>query len=55
MLPAPDFKQSIFAAQVEGTEAEVLGPYYPRPSYAMKAAFETRGCPVKASNLGNAF
>lgn len=50
MLPAPDFKHSIFAAEAEGTESEALGPYYPRPSYAMKAAFEARGCPVSTSN-----
>ncbi len=51
MSPAPDFKQTIATVVKNGTEKEVLGEYFPRPSYQSKAAFEARGC---ASPIVNA-
>ncbi|MEZ5645969.1 MAG: hypothetical protein R3E94_03010 [Burkholderiaceae bacterium] len=44
MLPAPDFKQSIFDIQRITDEESALGPYYPKPVYQSKDAFEERGC-----------
>jgi hypothetical protein len=44
MLPAADFKHSIFDIQRIGDEKEVLGAYYPALAYMSKDAFEKAGC-----------
>lgn len=44
MMPAADFKQSLFATQKIGEEKAVLGAYYPQTNYMSKAEFEQRGC-----------
>lgn len=44
MMPAADFKQSLFATQTLGDEQEVLGEYFPQTRYMSKAEFEQRGC-----------
>jgi uncharacterized protein YmfQ (DUF2313 family) len=47
MLPAASFAQAIQNVQRPGTEAQVMGDYYPRTSYTSKSAFEARGCPAR--------
>ena len=47
MLPAPNFKNSLWATQRPGDERQALGPYFPETSYEAKAAFEARGCPAR--------
>lgn len=44
MLPAPNFRQSVFAVSKPGTERATLGPFYPDARYTSRAAFERRGC-----------
>jgi len=47
MLPAPSFKNSLWATQKPGDERQALGPYFPDTTYEAKAAFESRGCPAR--------
>jgi hypothetical protein len=47
MLPAPGFAQAIQRIEKSGTEAQVMGDYFPRGTYTSKADFEKLGCPVK--------
>ena len=47
MLPAPDFAQAIQRIEKSGTEAQVMGDYFPHGTYTSKADFEKLGCPVK--------
>jgi hypothetical protein len=44
MMPAADFKQSLFETRVPGDEARVLGTYYPAARYMDRAAFERLAC-----------
>lgn len=44
MASDPSFKQAPQQVHVPGTEAKVMGPYFPTSSYTTKAAFEKRGC-----------
>jgi hypothetical protein len=44
MLPVPGFAEAIQNVSKLGTEQQVMGPYFPRASYANKAAFEAGGC-----------
>jgi hypothetical protein len=46
MLASPSFRQAIQRVERPGTEAQVMGPYFPRSSYATREDFEARGCPV---------
>jgi hypothetical protein len=46
MLPSPSFRHAIQRVERPGTEAEVMGPYFPRSSYTTREAFEARGCPI---------
>jgi hypothetical protein len=43
MANNPDWKKSPDHVTTPGTEAEVMGPYYPRGYYTDKASFEARG------------
>jgi hypothetical protein len=43
MYNNPDWKNNPQKITVPGTEAEVMGPYYPRAEYMDKATFEARG------------
>lgn len=47
MLPAPGFKNSLWATERPGDEQRALGNYYPLTTYESRAAFEARGCPVR--------
>jgi len=50
MLPDPTFREAIQNTQ-PGTEAKVMGPYYPDGKYyATTADFERLGCPAKEGN-----
>jgi hypothetical protein len=44
MLVSPRFEHSIQRVSEAGTEPEVMGPYYPRTTYATVEEFEGRGC-----------
>lgn len=44
MMPATDFKQSVFSTRKPGEEREVMGPYFPESRYMSKTAFEAQGC-----------
>ena len=44
MAANPSFKQAPQNVKTPGTEAKVMGPYFPRSSYTTKSAFEKRGC-----------
>jgi hypothetical protein len=44
MLPSPSFPHAIQRVERPGTEAEVMGRYFPRTSYTTREAFEARGC-----------
>ena len=44
MLVSPDFAQAIQRVREAGTEAEVMGDYFPAASYTTVAGFESRGC-----------
>jgi hypothetical protein len=44
MLVSPRFARAIQRVEQPGTEQQVMGPYFPRTSYATKSAFESRGC-----------
>lgn len=46
MMPAADFKQSLFETRKLGDEARVLGEYFPDTRYLSTAEFEQRGCPL---------
>lgn len=46
MMPAADFKQSLFDTKKLGDEASVLGEYFPDSRYLSKAQFEQRGCDI---------
>ena len=43
MYNNPAWKQSPDKIREPGTEAEVMGPYYPRGVYTDKASFEADG------------
>jgi hypothetical protein len=44
MLQSPGFDQAPQEIKKPGTEAKVMGPYFPRSAYTTKAEFEKRGC-----------
>jgi hypothetical protein len=44
MLVDPDFPHAIQRVARPGTEAEVMGPYFPRADYMTREEFEARGC-----------
>ena len=44
MAANPSFAQAPQKVTRPGTEAAVMGPYFPRSQYTTKAAFERRGC-----------
>ncbi len=44
MLVSPKFGHAIQRVTKAGTEAQVMGPYFPDSSYSTKADFEARGC-----------
>jgi hypothetical protein len=44
ILAAPSFAQAIQRVTVPGTEARVMGPYFPTGGYTTTRAFEARGC-----------
>ena len=44
MLVSPGFANAIQRVEDAGTEADVMGPYFPRSEYASVAEFEARGC-----------
>jgi hypothetical protein len=44
MAADPSFRQAPQRVKVPGTEAKVMGPYFPSSTYTTKAAFEKRGC-----------
>jgi hypothetical protein len=44
MAPEPDFTHAPHNVQTPGTEAAVMGPYFPSSAYTSKKAFERRGC-----------
>jgi hypothetical protein len=44
MLADPRFPHAIQRVSAAGTEAEVMGPYFPRSSYTTVEGFEARGC-----------
>jgi len=44
MLVGPGFTHAIQNVQRPGTEAEVMGPYFPRAEYMTGEEFEARGC-----------
>jgi hypothetical protein len=44
MLAAPGFRQAAQNVKELGTERQVMGAYYPSPSYTTKRRFEARGC-----------
>ena len=44
MLVTPTFAHAIQRVTEAGTEAEVMGPYFPQTSYTTTAEFEARGC-----------
>ena len=46
MLAAPNFRQAIQRVERPGTEAEVMGRYFPRSEYSTREEFEARGCPA---------
>jgi hypothetical protein len=46
MLASPSFAQAIQRVQRPGTEAAVMGRYFPRSEYTTPAEFEARGCPA---------
>lgn len=46
LLPTQGFTHSLWATRAPGDEAATLGAYYPHTTYATKAQFEARGCPV---------
>jgi hypothetical protein len=43
MACAEDWENSPLKAKTPGTEAEIMGPYYPRGYYTTKAEFEAKG------------
>ena len=45
MLVSPTFGHAIQRVAKAGTEAQVMGPYFPDSSYSTKQDFEARGCP----------
>ncbi len=44
MVANPSFAQAPQKVTRPGTEAAVMGPYFPRSQYTSRAAFERRGC-----------
>jgi hypothetical protein len=44
MLAAPGFGRAAQAVTQLGTERQVMGPYYPTPTYTTKARFQALGC-----------
>jgi hypothetical protein len=44
MAPEPDFTRAPQNVQTPGTEAAVMGPYFPHSAYTSTKAFEKRGC-----------
>jgi hypothetical protein len=44
MLVSPKFGHAIQRVTKAGTEAQVMGPYFPDSSYSTKSEFEARGC-----------
>jgi hypothetical protein len=45
MMPSSEFApRSLFGTRKLGDEREVLGPYYPEPTYMSREAFERNGC-----------
>ena len=44
MLPAPDFKHSVFDVHNPGEEASALGEYFPRAKYMSRQEVEKLGC-----------
>ena len=44
MAPSPSFAQAPQNVKTPGTEARVMGPYFPTSRYTTTAAFEKRGC-----------
>jgi hypothetical protein len=44
MLVSPGFENAIQRVEQPGTEAEVMGPYFPRAQYSSVEDFEARGC-----------
>ncbi len=44
MAPDPSFAQAPVRVTAPGTEATVMGAYFPTSAYTTKAAFEGRGC-----------
>ncbi|RQO56268.1 hypothetical protein DBR47_17140 [Paucibacter sp. KBW04] len=44
MLPAPDFKQSLFEVHQPGDEQAALGPFFPAARYLSVQEFESTGC-----------
>ena len=44
MLVSPNFAHAIQRVDQAGTEAEVMGPYFPRTGYTTVEEFESRGC-----------
>jgi len=44
MLASPNFTHAIQRVEQAGTEAEVMGPYFPRSAYTTVEEFESRGC-----------
>ncbi len=48
MAADPSFRQAPQRIKTPGTEAAVMGAYFPRSQYTSKAAFEKRGCKAPA-------
>jgi hypothetical protein len=44
MLVSPDFAEAIQRVERPATEAEVMGPYFPRAGYTTAEQFAARGC-----------
>lgn len=44
MAVNPRWAQAPQRVKTPGTEARVMGPYFPRSTYTSKASFERRGC-----------
>jgi hypothetical protein len=44
MAPSPNWARAPQMVQTPGTEAAVMGPYFPRSDYTTKREFQQRGC-----------
>jgi hypothetical protein len=44
MLVSPRFAKAIQRVERPGTEAQVMGAFFPHTTYTTESAFEARGC-----------